>query len=327
MWNAISQRQHFNVSSDTVYYCLPALSWVAGFHSLHLETLWSGGRVVLAPSDRSFDPLEFCTVVEKERITTVALVPTVLRLILTVADLDAFDLSSWTLAIAGGEAVPVNLLEQMATRLPGLTGIQVYGMSEFPSLVTLLEPADANQKLGSAGRPNCVSQMRVVGPDDTDCAAGEIGEILTRSPATMVGYYGRTEDTRDALRGGWLHTGDLGYLDEDGFLFISGRSKDVIISGGLNIYPVEIEQALMRHEAVAEVAVIPVPDDKWGEIARAVVVLVDGSSAGEGELRASIEPYVARFKIPKEWEISQGPLPKTASGKIQKYKLAQAAAG
>jgi fatty-acyl-CoA synthase len=325
MWNAISQRQHFHLSADTVYYCLPALSWVAGFHSIHLETLWCGGKVVLAPSNRSFDPRAFCATVAADRITTVALVPTVLRLILSVADLDSFDLSSWSLAIAGGEAVPVHLLEEMAERLPTLTGMQVYGMSEFPSLVTLLEPEDAARKLGSAGRPNCVSQMRVVDADDVDCPAGEIGEILTRSPATMVGYYGRAEETAAALRNGWLHTGDLGYLDEDGFLFISGRSKDVIISGGLNIYPVEIEQALMRHEAVAEAAVIPVADEKWGEIAKAVVVLVDGCSATEEELRTSIEPFVARFKIPKVWRITAGPaLPKTASGKLQKFKLVEA---
>jgi fatty-acyl-CoA synthase len=325
MWNAISQRQHFDIDADTVYLCLPALSWVAGFHSLHLETLWSGGKVILGASDRSFDPREFCATVERERITTVALVPTVLRLILSVADLDSFDLRSWAVAIAGGEAVPVNLLEEMAARLPDLTGIQVYGMSEFPSLVTLLEPADAVRKLGSAGRPNCVSQMRVVDAEDADCAPGEVGEIVTRSPATMIGYYGKPAETAAALRGGWFHTGDLGHLDDEGFLFISGRSKDVIISGGLNIYPVEIEQALMRHAAVAEAAVIPVPDEKWGEIAKAIIVLEEGGEVDEAELRTSIEPYVARFKIPKQWRITDGPpLPKTASGKLQKFKLVEA---
>ena len=324
MWNAISQRQHFDISADTVYLCLPALSWVAGFHSLHLETLWSGGRVVLAPSNRSFDPREFCATVEREGVTAVALVPTVLRLILGVADFDSFDLSSWSLAIAGGEAVPVNLLEEMAERLPELTGIQVYGMSEFPSLVTLLEPADAARKLGSAGRPNCVSQLRVVDADDIDCPPGTVGEIVTRSPATMIGYHAKPEATAAALRGGWFHTGDLGHLDDEGFLYISGRSKDVIISGGLNIYPVEIEQALMRHEAVAEVAVIPVPDDRWGEIAKAVIVLEEGRTVDEEELRTSIEPFVARFKIPKAWRITDGPpLPKTASGKLQKFKLVE----
>jgi fatty-acyl-CoA synthase len=281
--------------------------------------------VVLAPSNKSFDPRAFCATVAADRITTVALVPTVLRLILSVPDLDSFDLSSWSLAIAGGEAVPVHLLEEMAERLPTLTGMQVYGMSEFPSLVTLLEPEDAGRKLGSAGLPNCVSQMRVVDVDDVDCPPGEVGEIITRSPATMAGYYGRPEETAAALRNGWLHTGDLGYLDEDGFLFISGRSKDVIISGGLNIYPVEIEQALMRHEAVAEAAVIPVADEKWGEVGKAVIVVEEGQSVTEEELRASIEPFIAGFKIPKAWRITDGPsLPKTASGKLQKFKLVEA---
>lgn len=325
LWNAISQRQQFSIDETTVYLCLPALSWVAGFHSLHLETLWSGGRSVLNPTDRSFDPVEFCRLVERERITTFACVPTVLRRVLGVDDLDRYDLSSLRTAVLGGEPVPVHLLEEMTARLPHMAGIQAYGMSEFPSLVTLLEPEFAASKLGSAGRANPASQVRVVDGEGADCAPGTIGEILTRSPANMVGYYGKSEETARVLRGGWFHTGDLGYIDEDGFLYISGRSKDVIISGGLNIYPAEIEDVLSRHEAVAEVAVIPVADDKWGEIARAVVVLEDGATVEEGELREYVEPFLARFKIPKSWKISHGPpLPRTPSGKLQKFKIIEA---
>lgn len=325
MWNAISQRQHFSLDDSTVYLCLPALSWVAGFHSLHLQTLWSGGRVVLNPTDRSFDPADFCRRVEAERVTTVAMVPTVLRMILSLENLADFDLSSLRLAIAGGEPVPVHLLEQVAALLPALTTMQVYGMSEFPSLATLLDPADATRKLGSAGRPNCVTQIRILDEQGADCPTGTIGEIALRSPATMLGYYGMPEETATVLRGGWLHTGDLGHLDEDGFLYISGRSKDMIISGGLNIYPAEIEHELVRHPAVAEAAVIGVPDQKWGEIAKAVVVLREGEEASERELREFVETRVARFKLPKAWQVRSGPpLPKTASGKLQKFKLVEA---
>jgi fatty-acyl-CoA synthase len=324
MWNAISQKPHFSVDRSSVYLCLPALSWVAGFHSLHLQTLWSGGTVVLHPSNAPFDAQRFCELIERHRVTSVALVPTVIRRLLALPDLEERNLSSLQIAITGGESVPVHLIEEMHERLPAVSLIQVYGMSEFPSLVTLLEPRDALSKLGSAGRANCVSQVRVVDEADQDRAAGEVGEILTRSPATMVGYHGLPEATASVLKNGWLHTGDLGYLDEDGYLFISGRSKDLIISGGLNIYPAEVEQALLRHDAIAEVAVIAQADDKWGEVAKAIVVVADDVAVTEDELRTFLEPYVARFKIPKLWEIrTEPPLPRTASGKVQKFLLQQ----
>jgi fatty-acyl-CoA synthase len=321
LWNAVSQRPHFGLGRDTVYLCLPALSWVAGFHSLHLETLWSGGTVVLHPSNSSFDPARFCDLVAQHRVTTVALVPGVLRRVLALDDFAEWDLSSLRLAIVGGEAVPISLLEEINERLPHVSVVQVYGMSEFPSLVTLLEADQAQAKLGSAGRANCASQVRIVDEHDRDRAPREVGEILTRSPATMIGYHGQPEATEIALRNGWFHTGDLGYLDEDGYLFITGRSKELIISAGLNIYPAEIEQALMRHDAVAEAAVIGLQDDKWGEIPKAVVVLREGQTATERELREFATRYLARYKIPKSWEVRSEPLPRTASGKIQKFRL------
>ena len=324
MWNAFPQKQDFAVDRTSVYLCLPALSWVAGFHSLHLQTLWSSGTVVLHETDRAFDPERCCELVERHGVTSVALVPTVLRRLLALEAFDDYDLSSLRIAIVGGEAVPVHLMEEMNRRLPHVAVIQVYGMTEFPSLVTLLEPADAATKLGSAGKANSVSQVRVVDAEDRDLPPGEIGEIVTRSPATTLGYYGMPDATAAVLRGGWLHTGDLGYLDADGFLFISGRSKDVVISGGLNIYPAEVEHLLNRHPAVAEAAVIGQADETWGEVAHAVVVLADRAQATPADLQAYLEPHLARFKIPKRWDIRTGPpLPRTASGKLQKFKLKQ----
>jgi fatty-acyl-CoA synthase len=295
---------------------------VAGLHSLHLQTLWSAGTVVLHETDRPFDPERFCSLVERLGVTSVALVPTVMRRVLALETLTEHDLSSLRLAIVGGEPVPVHLMDEMRRRLPHVAVFQVYGMTEFPSLVTLLEPADAATRRGSAGRANAVSQIRVVDAQDNDLPAGEVGEIVTRSPATTLGYYGKPDATAELLRGGWLHTGDLGHLDEDGYLYISGRSKDLIISGGLNIYPAEIEHVLSRHAAVGEVAVIGEPDAEWGEVPKAVVVLADGAEAGADELAAYLDSRVARYKIPKRWDIRSGPpLPRTASGKLQKFRL------
>ncbi|MDO8212603.1 class I adenylate-forming enzyme family protein [Conexibacter sp. CPCC 206217] len=322
MWNAISQRQHFMLDETAVYLCLPALSWVAGFHSLCLETLWSGGTAVVNPTDEPFSAERFCDLVERHGATHVALVPTVMARILALEGIERRDLSSLRVAIAGGAAVPVHLMEEMGERLPGVTVLQVYGMSEFPSLVTLLEPQDVVAKMGSAGKANCVSQVRVVDAEDRDLPAGEVGEILTRSPATMIGYHGLPDATAATLRGGWLHTGDLGHLDGDGYLFISGRSKDLIISGGLNVYPVEVEQVLDRHPAVIESAVVGVPDPSWGEVVKAVVVLDADGSTSEQELHDHLAGQVARYKLPKLWELRvQPPLPRTASGKLQKFKL------
>jgi fatty-acyl-CoA synthase len=247
-----------------------------------------------------------------------------MRRILDLPDLERRDLGSLRIAITGGESVPVHLMERMNERLPDVSVIQVYGMSEFPSLATLLSPEDYADKVGSAGKPNCVSQLRVVDGNDRDCPPGDVGEIVIRSPASMVGYHRQPEASAAALRGGWFHTGDLGYLDQDGFLFISGRSKDLIISGGLNIYPAEIEHALERHPAVAEAAVVGREDSRWGEIPKAVIVLQPDGKVTEEELRDHLAPLVARFKIPKQWEIRSGPpLPRTASGKLQKYRLAE----
>jgi fatty-acyl-CoA synthase len=322
MWNAFPQKQDFHVTRSSVYLSLPALSWVAGFHSLHLQTLWSGGTVVLHPTDSPFGPERFCALVQRHRVTSVALVPTVMRRLLALPTLEDHDLASLQLAIVGGEPVPVHLMEEMNRRLPNVSILQVYGMTEFPSLVTLLDPADAATRRGSVGKPNAVSQVRVAGPGDDDLPPGTIGEILTRSPATTLGYYGQPDATAAVLRGGWLHTGDLGYLDEDGFLFISGRSKDVIISGGLNIYPAEVEHLLARHDAVAEAAVIGEPDDAWGEVPKAIVVLAEGATVTVAELEAYLEPRLARFKLPRRWDLRTGPpLPRTASGKLQKFKL------
>jgi acyl-CoA synthetase (AMP-forming)/AMP-acid ligase II len=187
--------------------------------------------------------------------------------------------------------------------------------------MTFLDSEHAVSKRGSAGRATRITELRVVDDEDRDTPPGEHGEIVVRSPATMTGYYGREDATAAALAGGWLRTGDRGYVDDDGFLYIAGRSKDMIISGGLNVYPAEIERVIERHPAVAEVAVVGIADDRYGEVGEAHVVLREGTTATEAELEAHARGELANFKVPRRWVLRTDPLPRTASGKLQKFSL------
>jgi fatty-acyl-CoA synthase len=324
LWNSYHQIPDFHLTSDDVYYVIPALCWAAGLHDLALATLWAGGRVVLNPST-GFSPAAFCETVARERVTASLLVPAVLKRVLASGEVARHDLTSLRMLMSGGEPVPVGAIEDLHRQLPTCPLIQVYGMSEFPTLMLLLDVEEAMTRLGSAGKACSIAEIRVVGEHGDDVPPGETGEILCRSPACLTGYYGREDASRETLRGGWLHTGDLARVDEDGYVFIAGRAKDMIISGGLNVYPAEVERAIIQHSAVAEAAVIGVPDEEWGEVGKAVVVLEDGAQLDPSELRAVLKKQLAGFKIPKHFVLRHEPLPRTTSGKVQKFILREQA--
>jgi acyl-CoA synthetase (AMP-forming)/AMP-acid ligase II len=201
---------------------------------------------------------------------------------------------------------------------------QVYGLTETTGAITFLPPEDhdpnGNRRMRSCGKPFSTVQFRIVGGDGNDLPVGEVGEIMTRSPQNMKGYWNLPEETARAFCGEWLRTGDVGYLDEDGYLYIHDRVKDLIISGAENVYPAEVENVLFSHPAVADVAVIGVPDDQWGEAVTAMVVKRPGVEVSAEEIIAFARERMARYKAPKSVVFVET-LPRNSSGKILKREL------
>lgn len=325
MWNMTQQITDFGLKREDVYVCVPALCWAAGFHDFTLPLFWVGGTVVLMPS-QSFDPEHLVSVLQQHGGTIVLLVPSVLRRVVESGFSVDRPLPALRLLLSGGEPLPIELIETVQGLLPGVWLAQSYGMTEGPMIMSFLSDKDAIAKRGSAGQAMSATELRVVDPGDLDVPVGTVGEIICRSPGTMIGYAKADAANEVAFRGGWFHTGDSGYLDEDGYLYIVGRVKDMFITGGLNVYPAEIERVLLQYEGVAEAAVIGVSDDSLGEIGRAYVVLASGAVVDEDELRGFCRERLAGFKVPRLWTLTNEPLPRTASGKIKKSSLRDAAA-
>ncbi|MDI3340687.1 MAG: AMP-binding protein [Sphaerobacter sp.] len=198
--------------------------------------------------------------------------------------------------------------------------MQTYGLTETASQVATLAPEDALRRLGSAGKPLYPNEIRIV-CDGRPAAPGAPGEILVRGPIVTAGYYGRPEATAKALADGWLHTGDVGYLDADGYLYVLDRRDDLIVTGGENVYPAEVEAALLAHPAVQEAGVIGLPDPEWGQAVAAVVRLADGAALSPEELRAFCRERLAGYKIPSRVRVTREPLPRNAAGKLLRRVL------
>ncbi|MDX8152680.1 AMP-binding protein [Patulibacter brassicae] len=316
LWNSFGQIPDFRLQRDDVYLCVPSLSWAAGFHDVTLALWWLGGRNVLAPTGGT-GPEEIVELVERHGVSHTLLVPTLLRQFAARPDLLArLRDSSLRWVISGTEPVPVPLIETMADALPDVAVLQGYGLSEFPTAATVLQPEEAVTHFGSAGRPMSYVDLALRDAEGRIVREGE-GEILLRSPATMVGYHERPEQTAEAFRDGWLNTGDLGRVDAEGHLTITGRTKDMIISGGLNVYPKEIEEVLYRQPGVEEATVVGLPDERWGEIPVAVVVPSAEGVDVEGVL-AACRTGLASYKAPRRVLVRDEPLPRTATGKVVK---------
>ena len=294
----------------------------AGFHALAL-TLKAASQVILKA--HPFNAETFCATVMKHRVTNTWLVPTQIKMLLNYPELENWDLSSLKWIVYGGAPMYLADLKQALERI-GPVFVQLYGQGETPMTGTYLRPREhtfngtESERLVSCGHARSGIQVRILNENDQELPRGEAGEICVRGPSVMKGYWERPEATAEALRGGWLHTGDVGYMDERGYVYILDRTKDMIISGGANVYPREVEEVLLQHPSVSEACVIGVPDELWGEAVRAVVVLEPGRTATAEEIIAFTGERMAGYKKPKSVDFV-AELPKNPIGKILKRKL------
>jgi acyl-CoA synthetase (AMP-forming)/AMP-acid ligase II len=293
---------------------------ISSLHAAIGSSLWTGSKVVF--SGRGFDAQSALSLIEREQITAWGAVPAMVERVLALGDLSGYDLSSLASLAIGGAPLRASALERAREVFgPKLRLGHGYGMTEAHGGVTMNAGGDLAKKPGSVGVPNPMIDLRIVDPSGAELPVGEPGEIVLRGVAVTPGYWNDPESTARVLRDGWLHTGDAGYVDADGALFLVDRIKDIVIRGGENISSVEVEEALTRHPAVAEAAVFPLPDDELGERVAAAVELRGGATVTEGELREHALAHLAKFKVPDRIWILDEPLPRNAMGKVVKAKV------
>jgi long-chain acyl-CoA synthetase len=307
-------------------------TWLHVAPMFHLADAWACYTVTLVGGTHGFipgfAPQATLEAIQKWQVTKTILVPTMLNFLVNFPGLSAYDTSSLQMVLFGASPMPVDRL-LAAARAFGPKLVQAYGMTETAPLLTSMRAswvaydgseAD-NRRLASCGREVPGVDLRVVDEDGNDVRPGAVGEIIARGPNVMLGYWNRPEETARALRGGYMHTGDLATVDAENFVYIVDRAKDMIISGGENVYSTEVENALYEHPAVLEAAVIGVPDERWGEAVLAIVVPREGMSATEHEIMEHCRGLIAGYKCPKQVVIRAEPLPKSGPGKILKTDL------
>lgn len=315
-WNAINamgfgsglSREDITISAAPLFH-IGAL----GVHTMPLAFL-AGCSLIM----ESFDPENWIDLVESYRITKAFNVPVMWAAIANSPSLAERDLSALTFAVAGGSPCPLVVIKKL--QQAGIQFTEGFGMTETAPAAACLQPEDVVERAGSIGRPVNHMDFQIVDEDDHPVAAGQVGELTVRGPSIFVGYWDKPAETAHALRADWFHTGDMATVDADGYYTLVDRKNDMIITGGENVYPIETEQVLYEHPDVAEVAVIGVPDDDWGELVTAVVVAKAGAQVSEDELMSWARQRLASFKAPKRIEFA-GELPRNATGKVLKREI------
>jgi fatty-acyl-CoA synthase len=316
-FNALNADIYYGLIPDDVVLISRALFHSGGLLVEAAPILYKGGTMVMK---KRFRPSEILETVERHRVSVLEAPATLFKFILEQCDLRAYDLSSLKCCFTGGERVPPSLLKDYQER--GITLSQIYGQTET-STITWLPVKEASRKLGSVGIPVFHGDVRVVDKQGSRVKAGEIGEIVVGGYITMNGYWGKPDLTAETIREGWLHTGDLATVDEDGFVYIVDREKDMFISGGENVYPAEVEKLYLEHPKILNAAVVGVPDEKWGEVGAVFIVLKEGENMTEEEALRFCDGRIARYKMPKHVRFAKD-LPMTAAQKIMRNRLRQA---
>lgn len=316
-WNAINTQISWGLRETDITPTFAPFFHAGGLNVLTTPLYHLGGTVVLL---RSSQPQDILRAIEQYHCTIVFAVPTVFQSMMEHTDFTTTNFSSLRFCVTGGSSCPLPIISGYATR--GIEFRQGYGLTEVGVNCFSLAPEDAIRKAGSVGRPVFHSRARVVDDQDHDVPQGEVGELALAGPHVCSGYWRRPEATAEAYRDGWWHTGDLVRRDPDGYFFIVGRKKDLFISGGENIYPAEVEAVIATHPGVLEVAVIPQPHPRWGEVGLAVVVLRPAQDVSAADILAYCDGKLARYKIPRTVHFAEV-LPRNAMGKVVKAELVE----
>ena len=316
-YNTLNADIYYGLTHDDTLLIVRPLFHSGGLLVEALPMLYKGGTIIM---EGKWKPTEILKAVETYKVTVLEAPATTLRFILEQCDLNQYDLHSLRSCFTGGERVSSALIKAYKDR--GLTVSQIYGQTETSTL-TWLPRADAIRKMGSVGIPVFHGEVKVINKRGETIKPGEIGEIVATGQIIMSGYWGNPELTKETIKDGWLHTGDLATVDEEGFFYVVEREKDMFISGGENVYPAEIEKVYLESPKVMNVAAVGVPDDKWGEVGILFIVLKEGETMSEEEALAFCDGKLARYKIPKLIKFVSE-LPMTAADKIKRNRLREA---
>ncbi len=320
LWNAINLQLDLGFTKEDRDLLVLPMFHIGGIGLFTLPMLYAGGTVVI---QRTFDPAQTLRLLAEERVTLFFGVPAIFLFLIQHPEFKAEAFEGVRVVMCGGAPLPASLVQQY--HQAGIVLQQGFGMSEAAPSIATLAKERAVAKAGSIGQPLFHVQVRIAGEDGAELPADEVGELLIKGPNLMQGYWNRPEATEEAFAGGWFHTGDLARMDLDGDLYIVDRKKDMFISGGENVYPAEVEDAIYELPQVSEAALIGVADQRWGEVGRAFVVVKKGQSLDAEGLLAHLAGRLAKYKIPKS-VVFLDALPRNAAGKVLKNRLRETSA-